>query len=184
MAAGDLCTLADVRNWLTLTGTTDDTLISAAITSLSDAMQTWMNRQIASQSYTEQRDGVGSVRLSFANYPVSAVASLSVDGISIPPAATPQATGFYFNTKQIFLNDYSFTKGFGNILMIYTAGYAAVPPELKQAAIQLVSEKYKERQHIGQKNKIVDKETLGFDVNDFPAYVKTMMNNYKKVICV
>jgi hypothetical protein len=64
MAFGDLTTLADVKAWLQ-TGqsafpVTDDALLTRLITAASQVIQTWLNRQIALQDWTEIRDGAGT----------------------------------------------------------------------------------------------------------------------------
>src|SRR6266849_1555225 len=96
MAFGDLTILADVKAWLQ-TGqdafpATDDVLLSRLITAASQFVQSWLNRQIAPSDWQESRDGTGGQRLGFANIPVTAVLSLSIDGLEIPPS--PCAGGF------------------------------------------------------------------------------------------
>src|SRR6185437_9998173 len=96
MAFGDLTTLSDVKLWLQ-TGqnafpATDDALLARLITAASQFIQSWLNRQVASGDWLEVRDGTGGQRLTFANAPVGAVLSLSVDGVAIPPA--PEGGGF------------------------------------------------------------------------------------------
>ena len=102
MAFGDLTTLADVRSWLQMGQNpfpaTDDELLTRLITAASQYIQTWLNRQIASQDWIETRDGLGNVlgpgetRYQFAAFPVSAVFRVIVDGVEIPaiPAPTTQ----------------------------------------------------------------------------------------------
>ena len=55
----DLTTLANVKGWLGVTATTDDALLSRLISAASDYVQTWLNRTIATQTYSETRDGSG-----------------------------------------------------------------------------------------------------------------------------
>jgi hypothetical protein len=99
MAFGDLTTLGDVKSWLQ-TGqnafpTTDDALLTRLITAASQFIQTWLNRQIASQDWIETRDGLGNAfgpsetRYQFAAFPVTAVNRVVVDGVMIP-AIHPQ----------------------------------------------------------------------------------------------
>ena len=90
MAFGDLTTLADVKAWLQ-TGQdafpdTDDVLLARLITAASQFIQSWLNRQIAPSDWQEIRDGTGGQRFAFANIPVTAMLSLSIDGLEIPPA--------------------------------------------------------------------------------------------------
>src|SRR5215469_2264377 len=101
MSFSDLTTLADVKAWLQ-TGqsafpATDDALLTRLITAASQFIQTWLNRQIASQDWIEIRDGLGGplslyeVRYQFATFPVSAVSLVVVDGLTIPPIRPSQS---------------------------------------------------------------------------------------------
>src|SRR5258708_40278345 len=89
MTFADLTTLADVKAWLQ-TGdaftTRDDALLPRVIPAGSQYIQSWLNRDLALQDWTEVRDGTGGYRLQFAVIPVSAVLSLVVDGVVTPPA--------------------------------------------------------------------------------------------------
>lgn len=182
MAAGDLTTLANVKGWFSppLTSANDDALLTRLITAASLFIQTWLNRQIASQTYTETRDGDGGTKLAFANAPVTAIGSLSIDGFTIPPAPSPLAAGFSFSPTLLYLQGYCFTPGVQNVIVAYTAGYAATPPELEQACIELVALRYKERDRIGHVSKGVAGETVTFTQKDMPPDVATLLNQYRR----
>ncbi len=182
MAAGDLTTLANVKTWFSppLTTTGDDALLIRLITAASQFIQSWLGRQIASQSYAEMRDGAGGRKLVFANAPVTAVTSLSVDGIAIPPASGPSAAGFVFSATTLYLQSYLFSPGCQNVAVAYTAGYAVTPPELEQACIELVALRYKERDRIGQVSKNLSGEVVSFTQKDMPADVQTVLQQYKR----
>lgn len=182
MAAPDLTTLPNVKSWLGLTANTDDTLLSRMVTALSQYIQTWLNRQIASASYAETRDGTGRNRLVFADYPVTAVSSVTVDGVPIPASTGVTVPGYFFDDKSITLRGYVFTKGQGNVVLSYTAGYASTPVDLEQACIELIAFRYRERDRIGHSSKSLGGEVVSFTIADFPVDVKTILNNYKKVI--
>src|SRR5438105_12977643 len=93
MAFVDLTTLAEVRSWLQMGlnpfPATDDELLTRLITAASQYIQTWLNRQIASQDWIETRDGLGNAfgpsetRYQFAAFPVTAVNRVVVDGVMI-----------------------------------------------------------------------------------------------------
>ena len=183
MAAGDLTTLANIKAWFSppLVTTADDALLTRVITAASQYIQSWLGRQIASQSYTETRDGAGGRKLVLANAPVTAVATLSIDGIAIPMASSPSAAGYVFSATTIYLQSYLFTPGYQNVAVAYTAGYAVTPPELEQACIELVSLRYKERDRIGQVSKNLSGETISFTQKDVPADVETVLEQYKRI---
>jgi hypothetical protein len=179
----DLTTLANVKAWIpNYAGTTDDVLLTRLISAVSEYIQTWLNRSLASQSYTEFRDGHGGTRLMFADYPVTAVASVSVDGATIPAAQSVTGTGYRFNATSLMLSGYLFSRGMGNVAIAYTAGFTSTPNEIEQACIELVAMRYKERERIGIVSKGMAGESITFSQKDFSDSVLTILKNYKKVV--
>lgn len=188
MAFGDLTTLADVKAWLQ-TGQnafpdTDDALLCRLVTAASGFIQTWLQRQIASADYREIRDGTGGQRLAFANFPVTAVLSLTIDGLQIPPApaASGFTAGYLFTPTELALRGYVFTRRAQNIAVTYTAGFAAIPPDVSQACIELVCLRYRERVHIGETGRALGgNETVTYSQADMSADVRTLLAQYRLV---
>lgn len=178
----DLTTLANAKAWLSVSSATDDALLSRLISAASDYIQTWLNRDIAMATYTSIRDGNSGLRLMANNYPVSAVTSVIIDQQTIP-ASIAGGAGYVFDSTSIMLiGGYKFTRGFQNVTIQYVAGYAITPKEIEQAAIELVSMRYKERDRIGQVSKSIGGETVTFSQKDFSDSIETTLTNYKKVI--
>ena len=103
----------------------------------SQYIQTWLNRRIAVADYVEVRDGNGGQSLQFACFPVSAMLSLTIDGIAIPPApplspSTGPIAGYIFSPTQLSVRGYRFTRRIQNVAFTYTAGYPSTPPEIAQ----------------------------------------------------
>lgn len=186
MAFGDLCALADVKAWLQ-TGQsafpdTDDALLTRLITAASQFIQTWLNRQIAPGDWQEVRDGSGGQRLVFANFPVTAVLSLSIDGLEITPAPSDggYGAGYVFSPTELALRGYVFTRRAQNVIVSYTAGYASTPPDIAQACIELVCQRYRERTRIGEVSRaLVGRETVGFSQADMSDDVKLLLSQYR-----
>ena len=200
---GDLTTLADVKAWLQ-TGqsafpATDDALLTRLITAASQFIQTWLNRQIASQDWIEIRDGIGSalgphdMRYQFAAFPVSAVSLVVVNGLAIPPiSASPPAppgiaalstfatqAGYLFTPTQLVIRGYVVPRKAGCVTLRYTAGYAVTPPELAQACIELVALRYRERSRIGEVARAIGGgETVSYSQKDMSASIKTLIQQY------
>lgn len=183
MATGDLTTLATVKGWFAppLVTTSDDVLLTRLVTAASQFIETWLGQQIATQTYIDTYDGTGGCGLAFGHTPVTAVASLAIDGLAIPPALDPLSPGFVFSASMLYLQGYRFTPGFQNIAVTYTAGYAATPPEIEQACIELVALRYKERDRIGHVSKSVAGETVTFTQKDMPPDVQTILAAYRRV---
>jgi len=188
MAFGDLTTLADVKAWLA-TGqnpfpSTDDALLTRLITAASGFIQSWLNRQIAPGDWLEVRDGTGGQRLAFANTPVIAVLSLSIDGLTIPPAPNDGGfrAGYVFSPTELALRGYVFTRRAQNTIVTYTAGFATTPPDIAQACIELVGLRYRERTRIGEVGRqLGGAERVTFSEQDMSADVKLLLSQYRLV---
>jgi hypothetical protein len=192
MAFGDLCALSDVTAWLQ-TGqnpfpSVDNALLTRLVTAASQFVQTWLQRQIAVTDWIEIRDGNGGQRLAFANFPVSQVWSLSIDGLTIPPAPAPGGitggfgAGYVFSPTELALRGYVFTRRAQNVSVTYTAGYASVPPDIAQACIELVCQRYRERARIGEVSKaLISGETVTYSQKDMIDDVMTLLSQYRAV---
>lgn len=182
----DLITLDEVKPWLNidLPNHNSDTLLSSLISAASGWVSNWINRDILSASYTVYLDGSGSNRQMLGDYPITAVSSLNINGVSIPSAVGFNDNGFRFDDKSIMLKGYRFERGVSNIQISYTAGYATVPQDLKQVTIELVGYKFKEMTRIGLSQKNIAGEVTAFDMKDLKEHSKNLLNNYNKVIPV
>lgn len=182
MASGDLTNLAAVKGWLSISSTSEDGLLARLITAASQFIQTWLNRDIAVAPYTETRDGNGRSWMVLSNFPVLSVSSVSINGQAIPASSGFDSPGYYITPTALYLRGYLFDKGQANVALTYSAGYVQIPPEIEQACIELVGLRYKERDRIGHASKAIQGETVSFTIVDMPPQVRTILNNYKKVV--
>src|SRR3954453_17954288 len=188
MAFGDLTTLGEVKAWLQ-TGQaafpdTDDALLARLITAASQFIQKWLNRSIASADWYEVRDGTGGQRLTFGNFPVTAVLSLSIAGLAIPPAQNNGGfgAGYVFSRPELALRGYIFTRRPQNVAITYTAGYPIIPPDITHACIDLVCLRYRERTRIGEVSRATGgTETVTYSQRDMSEHVKLLLSQYRLV---
>ena len=188
MAFGDLTTLGEVKAWLQ-TGQaafpdTDDALLARLITGASQFIQKWLNRSIVSADWHEVRDGTGGRRLTFGSFPVTAVLSLSIDGLAIPPAPNDGGfgAGYIFSPTELDLHGYIFTRRPQNVVITYTAGYPIIPSDLAQACIDLVCLRYRERTRIGEVSRATGgTETVTYSQRDMSEHVKLLLSQYRLV---
>jgi hypothetical protein len=89
-------------------------------------------------------------------------------------------TGQYLLVNTSGVWSYQFAAGDTGSQIAITYGYT--PEEIEQAAIELVSLRYRERSRIGENSKSIGGETVSFNVKDFPDSVKTILENYKRVV--
>lgn len=182
----DLTTLDNVKQYLQITTTNDDTFLTALVSNVSQFIETYLNRIIASASYTDFYNGVGyyTQTLALRNTPVTAVQLLTIDGVTITASAGFGKPGYNFDDSFIYLTGYSFGRGVRNIQVTYTAGYASTPLDIVQAANQLVAWRYKEIQRIGQQSKTLNNETTTYQTDAMPNDVKTILDRYIKKVPV
>lgn len=215
MSFGDLTTLDDVKAWLSLggppgsgqaaMGTVDDYILTRLITSASVFVQSWLNRQLALQDWLEVRDGLAGPygpyesRFSFAAFPVRAVASVVVAGVTIPaivqPAPAPSGqsvsafysnqAGYSFTPTQLFVRGYFVPRAAQCVRIVYTAGYDPIPFDVAQATLELVALKYRERTRIGERTRSlgggesVSYTTTAFSLRDFSTDTQTLLEQYR-----
>lgn len=106
------------------------------ITGVSASMQSYANRNFVSQPYTRTLNGNGGDRVSLPDFPITAVSSLSIDGVSVPASASATQAGFVFSETQVLLRAYRFCRGVQNVVIGYTAGFATIPADLSRAACE------------------------------------------------
>jgi hypothetical protein len=114
--------------------------------------------------------------------------SLSIDGLTIPPAPAPGGitggfgAGYVFSPTELALRGYVFTRRAQNVSVTYTAGYASVSPDIAQACIELVCQRYRERARIGEVSKaLISGETVTYSQKDMSDDVMTLLSQYRAV---
>ena len=194
----DLCALADLKAWLTIQTNSEDALLQNLITRGSAQMLRWMNRDhIVATTYTENRDGNDALFMLPRNFPLISVSSVMVNGIAIPAATDQVSAGFVIDSRKIMLRggssafyslgpyssqyQYRFTRGFQNVQLVYRAGYASVPGDLQQAAIEGLAYVYRRRTHIGEDaNSASGQLTISFSKEMLPASVLATLAQYTR----
>jgi hypothetical protein len=179
----DLTTVANVKLWLGVASGTDDTLLARLVSGVSAWIQEWLGRIIGSAPYTDTLNGNGKTVLAFLRYPVTAVTSVTIDGLVIPARTVLGGSGFYFDADFLYLDGYCFTQNSRqNVVIVYTAGFAATPLDLEQAAIELIALRYKDKDRIGVSSKSIGNEHVTFFSKDFPDDVANVLQSYKRVV--
>ncbi len=179
----ELANVEQVKNYLGITNVSDDALLTRLTKAASGFIQTWLNRDLGQSTYTETRNGTGGDTMLFVNYPVTDVAAVTINGASIPPSPSAMQRGFVHDDNALYLRNATFERGRLNVSLTYTAGYPEdeVPAELTQACIELVANRYREKDRIGLVSKGLAGETITFSMKDMPNDVRTVLQNYKKV---
>lgn len=96
------------------------------------------------------------------------------DGTPLTKVATGPTTGEY----SVSAGSYTFAAADAGVAVLIS--YSNVPPDLEQAVIELVGERFKHRDRIGltQKN-LPNGETVGFLNQDMSPAIRTVLERYK-----
>jgi len=258
MAANDLTTLSDVKAWLGRTDTNSDALLASLITRASRQIYSYLQRPLLlPHAVSDSREG-GRV-LVLKEWPVLAIASVTIDGIAIPEASS-STSGWSLDAwngvppgrqQSVSLRDHargavrvSYEAGYqitaepqivsgggatvaapfgawaadagvayasgarltqvaampaiGQYALGATAGqyvfnagddgaallisYGFVPSDLADACIELVCERYKYSQRIGEKtHSLGGNETVSFDATRLTPLIVSLLAPYRQV---
>ena len=194
-----LITAAEARAYIpTLTGTTDDTLLSTLISRFDAAAAGYMGYPkqssgavtIESGTYVEYLDGPGGRELTVTAKPVTAVASIYDDpDLDYTDAADLVASGDYtvYGVEGRVVLDYdaaypAWSESRRAIKITYGAGYgdagAPLPVAIKHAACLQVAHWYGARAHIGKTNLSIGGQTAKLNTLELLPEVKKTLAPY------
>lgn len=175
-----LVTKEEVKAYLVLTGNTSDALIDDLILAASAFVLRYCDRTAFTiQSFSERYNGTGTQTLVPDQFPITAVSSVRIDGVSIPASSDwPRAAGYTFNKYGVMVRGYKFTKDVLNVDISYSAGYTETPEDVKQAVIEMVSMKFKRKDRIGVSSKTIGQETISYSSSDVSADIKAVLNQH------
>jgi hypothetical protein len=213
--SGDLTTVSKLRQWISLKPGTDDGQLARLVSAVSLALAGYCNRIFKLQGYSEVRNGTGGTVLVLRQIPVMTVgglwidgraiaakalpdvstvaildagaADLATDGTPVSPA-TPVVSGagwVLMDERSLQLDGFRFTKGVGNVVVRYTAGYApgAIPGDLEQACIDCCASWYKRRERIDQQSIAAEGQVLTFSLADLPSTARLILDQkYRRVV--
>lgn len=177
----DLTTLAAVKAYAGVTVTTDDVLLGQLITAYSQFVRSWLNRDILRVTYSVRLSGRGGHSVQLPQYPIRSIASLSIEGVVIVAQPSWGASGYYFDDTRLYVEGYYFTKGNGNVLVTFDAGFDAVPADIAQAVNELVGLRYTLRDKQGWSSKSLAGETVSLVTKDMPDSTRTTLRQYQRV---
>ncbi len=148
----DLTTLADCKAWLGVTSATDDALLAALISAISQAILADLGRSaILPATWTETLDGHGGSVLALRHWPVTRLLGCTVEDVALSSAigdgrlaletldpAPPGAMQALVFRRGIF------PRGLQNVTVTYRAGYevigeAAVVPATTPYAVNALA---------------------------------------------
>ena len=185
-ASADLTTLAKVKNYLGIPVSDHDILLTSLIASVSEAVEQYCAREFAAKERTEFHDGSGATALIMRCRPIIAVSSVNDDlsrKFADSTRIAPEAYVFYPEAGVIRLDDGVFAHGLRNVQVVYTAGYAAIPPAVEQAANILAAHFFNRGRQGGDgvASESLGSYTVSYNDSEWPAAAKGLLCQYREV---
>lgn len=146
----DLVTLADVKAYLFpgQTITTWDAMLGVIISAVSEAVRKEVGCDILTAAYADEKaSGRGTSRLDLAHWPITSVASIKdADGSALTEGLEEDFVVESFCLRAV---GGVWAYGSGNFTVTYTAGYAALPADLKLVCLEAIARKWKTAKESG-----------------------------------
>ncbi len=132
-AINRLTTLERVRDWVGVTTSNDDLLLTRLIDEMSRFILSYLQRPTLFQYiFSDIYDGLGQGRQTLRHWPVQTVSLVMVDNIVIPASSGNFSSGFIFDPwdglppgrpQAVSLRGHRFTRGYSNVNIVYTCGF-------------------------------------------------------------
>jgi hypothetical protein len=188
----DLTTLENVKDYMQITDTSSDIVLARLISAFSQHFLSQVNRgALLSATYQESRNGTGGDLMNVLYYPLTAVNSLTVNGINVPASPDGVQAGFVFDQFTIWIvgsvpgfvpvgGVRRFTRGRQNVQINYIAGYAATPLDVEQAVIDQVTFTLRRSTNLGTTAQTMQGAlTTSFSQKDLAPGVQLVINAYR-----
>lgn len=188
-----LITTAEAKTLIpTLNGTDDDAWIATLITAVGQAFGRWCGYPgntpvMESTSYTRDYDGNGGRDLALDVWPVTAITSVYDDTTLDFTSSTYLLSASDYaivNSRTLRLKSTAthsaWSEGTGNVRVAFTAGYSAIPDDVKRLAQMAVRHAYDLRQTQGKTSVSQGQGNTSFaDPSWLPAEVKQGLAGYR-----
>lgn len=145
-----IITLAVAKDYVGVTGTSEDTQITQLVNDAGAAMAAHCNRLLEAAAITEYLDGDGTAML-FLREPADSITSIHLDGTRAWGASTLISSGDYIHHtgrdgtgRSVEYLDNVWSLGQRNIKVVYDGGYAAMPDDIERACRVQVARMYSE----------------------------------------
>lgn len=198
-----LATLKEFKDWLgtgAKSNSVSDPLLNSCLDAASDWVREQVNRDLTQQAYDERYNGNGLPYLSLNQVPVatSTLPAVEEDGSALVVAVGYDLTAdVILDPVKGWLNRQPGTTpsfgvspgipgrwslGFQNVRVVYTAGYATIPPSLKSLALYVAARYWKEsdRKEFGVLSRSTGSHSVTF-LQGLPEIYKETIRRNKRV---
>lgn len=186
-SANWISNLTELKTHLGITDSTQDTFLENLANRAYKILETYLGRQIKSQTLTEYYDGPESPdqsELILNQFPIISVTSIHDDLDRGFSSTYLIDSGDYVIYKErgvvkLFRNEAAFQKGIQNIKIVYVAGYSTIPGDLVDALIQMIEFMFNRARTAGFQSQALGGKSETYDNDQIPAMVKRTLSSYR-----
>lgn len=184
-----LTTLATLKSWLEVDAseTSSDVALSTLITRVSTLVTSLLHREyFLTRNYRDTCNGNNSNYMALNVTPVTAVTSVTIDGVSVPATTGYYTAGYTFDENGVYVSGYTFDGGFRNVVIVYTGGLATSNYRfsmLEQACLEICNFKWKRRDHPDQSWQDLGRQiTAKYSTEAIPKEAQLTIQQFMRVI--
>lgn len=185
----DIISLAELKTYLQQNTTDFDTILGLIRTAADAFVRRFCDREFTQETYTQYYDGNGKDSLLLRHYPIISITSIHLDPDRVFGADTQ------ISASDIILSDENkelgyvellggevFSAGKKNVKIVYVAGYATVPGDLKLATLGVGAREFmlQDKALNGQTNQNVGDRSINLSPEDLPRNVWMVLEAYKR----
>jgi len=168
---------------------TQKDIMQIIINSVTLQIEAFTRKPWVSRSFTELYDGDDGAALFLRKYPIVSITSvkrLNRDGTT---AATYASSDFVIAAQRgtiEFVNGGGFYKGFQNYEVVYVAGVAAVPADVRLAALEAIGVSWDayDSKRLGLESVSFEGETKTFVTDDLPKRTKQKLARHRAAVLI
>jgi uncharacterized phiE125 gp8 family phage protein len=180
-------TVANCKLQLGISDSTQDAFIESLVNRSYKILETYLGRQIKSQTLTEYYDGPkdnAQDSLLLNVFPIISITSIydDLDRIWADSSLLDPANYVVYKERgivKLYRNEGFFQQGIQNIKVVYTAGYATIPGDIEDAGIQMVEHMFNRARTAGFQSQSLGGKSETYDNDEIPAAVKRVLRNYR-----
>lgn len=167
----DFAILEDLKNYLNISDNDNDYLLQRLITSASQFISTYCQRDFELKQYTDRFNGNFSDYHVFSKYPVAEIISIVNNNGTI--------TNNNYYIEDDFAINLEDTQFIGKCSIEYRAGFETIPDDIVQATIEIASYWFKKKDNIDLGSKNMSTQTVSYMVKELPDWIMIKLLRYK-----
>ena len=178
-----LATLSNVKDYLGITDTDSDTLLTSLLTAADALVKSYTGRDFEEKTYTHYFNWKWENEFLLKQYPVSVLTTFQYNTGSF---SSPTRTNFDADSYKLEWENgrvwmmLNMPKWVQNIKAVYIAWYTTVPADISQVTIQLTAYYYNSSKSDWIKSENVDWTWVVYD-KSIPNTISLILNRYKNV---